>query len=418
MNVLYFLLGIVLGFFLHFWLGSKSRRRLRHLVNDLFQEKSSLDVTHVIRQEVLRLIQKAEDIQQELQIYQDLLDKTPVSYLEVDEENQLLWCNQQCKEVLSLQRWEPGQMRLLLELVRSYELDQLIENTRKFQQEQTQEWNYYSSISESEEKLRFIPVKATAYPLPKGKVGVFLENQQLAVEISQRQEQAFSDLTHELRTPLTSISLVAEALLRRTNYPEKRWVEQMLKEIKRLIDLIENWLDISYINENPHKHLNCQSLQLVDVILSAWQSLEPLAKEKSVRMEYEGPEYLYLNGDKSRLNRVFLNLLDNAIKFSPQESAILVKMIVSNTLVTVEIIDCGSGFVEQDLPIVFERLYRGDNSRTRQNLSHSNGNGLGLAIAQQIIQAHGGQIEAKNHPDTKGAQLVVKIPKKSFTAKS
>lgn len=122
--------------------------------------------------------------------------------------------------------------------------------------------------------------------------------------------------------------------------------------------------------------------------------------------------------------QVFLNLLDNALKHSPVEGEIVVSLDsdcckleesredeVSSIepQVIIDIVDSGTGFVSSDIPHVFERLYRGERSRNRK-ASDLSGSGLGLAIVQEIIQAHGGFIEAKNHPDLGGAWLRVKLP--------
>jgi two-component system phosphate regulon sensor histidine kinase PhoR len=140
-------------------------------------------------------------------------------------------------------------------------------------------------------------------------------------------------------------------------------------------------------------------------------------------LTYSGSETVWLRADKSRLTQVFLNLLDNSIKYSPFQGTICV--IVNQTMtetepkqVQINIIDSGPGFPAADLPHVFERLYRGDPARTRQPQSLSNsaaaprttGSGLGLAIVRQIVLAHGGSIKAMNHPETGGAWLQVELP--------
>ena len=89
-------------------------------------------------------------------------------------------------------------------------------------------------------EVRSLTLRTFSWPLPKGQVGVFLENRQPLVELSQNRYQWFSDLAHELRTPLTSIRLVAEALQGRLELPTRRWVDQLLNETNRLINLVHN----------------------------------------------------------------------------------------------------------------------------------------------------------------------------------
>jgi two-component system, OmpR family, phosphate regulon sensor histidine kinase PhoR len=445
MTIIAFILGVALGIGFYLWKQYQFKRQLAQILNsssDTVDLMTSLPSSSLIRREMSHLEGQCQSLKKELQTWQTLLEEAPIGYLKVDEENQLLWCNRQARELLKIDRWQPGQVRLLLELVRSYELDQLIEQTRASQTFQRQEWTYYPTSyhaprSDSPEpqkaKLSYeksIAIEAYSYFLGEGEVGVFLENRQPLVELSQSRDRAFSDLTHELRTPLTSISLVAEALQKRLSNPERRWVEQMSKETSRLIDLVQKWLDLSQMQETPHQYLSYQSVELRELIFNAWQTLAPLAQQKEITLTYTGPDACYLRADYARLTQVFLNLFDNGIKHSPASNSIRVEIeqlsfspkensnIESKTSeLEISIIDSGSGFSSSDLPYVFERLYRGDSSRARdaastltETLPYHTGSGLGLAIAQQIILAHDGSITAKNHPVTGGAWLQIKLP--------
>jgi two-component system phosphate regulon sensor histidine kinase PhoR len=354
-----------------------------------------------------------------------ILDQSPTGYLQVDGDNQLLWCNQQARQLLHIDRWQPGQIRLLLELVRSYELDQLIEHTRNSQTAQVRQWLYYPTQYAKNHKFfdsppscaKSLTLKASGFPLPDGQVGVFLENQQPLVELSRSRERVFSDLIHELRTPLTSISLLAEALQKRVEDKERRWLGQMLKEIERLMSLIEDWLEISKLQEDSSPYLNYQDLNLQSLVLSAWDSLKPLAEQKEISLEYRGAKTIILQGDETRLMQIFVNLFDNAIKHSPPRGLTRVEVTCplqkgKREEIVIHIIDCGGGFIEADLPHVFERLYRGESSRLRESSENKRrGSGLGLAIVQQFIQAHGGTIQAKNHPETGGAWMEIRLPR-------
>jgi len=266
-----------------------------------------------------------------------------------------------------------------------------------------------------------IALKGYSFPLSNQQVGVFIENRQPLVELSQSRDRTFSDLTHELRTPLTSISLVAENLLSRLQDPERRWVEQMLKETNRLTELVQEWLDLTQLQSAPNRALKYETIRLYDLVQSVWQTLEPIANRKGISLTYNGDRNLIISADRSRLIQVFLNLLDNAIKHNPPEKEILVQTALyipeqtSNIKqVKIDVIDSGVGFNASDLPYIFERLYRGEKSRVRSQkkltTSPSDGSGLGLTIVEQIIQAHGGAIAAKNHPEIGGAWLEIILP--------
>ncbi|BBA79641.1 two-component sensor histidine kinase [cyanobacterium endosymbiont of Rhopalodia gibberula] len=298
----------------------------------------------------------------------------------------------------------------MLELVRSCELDQLIEKTRNTQTAQVEKWVFDKTPYVNQVLVNggAITLKGRSYPLQNQAVAVFLKNQQSLTELSQSRDRVLSDLTHELRTPLPSIFLVAETL----QNSERRWVEQVLKETARLIHLVEDRLAVSEIENNLHQNLAYECLALDELILSAWQTLDPLTQKTQVTLDFNGSSEIQFLGDRSRLYQAFLNLLDNSFKHSPSGSTIQVnlKLCEINQAIEVDIIDCGSGFSGADLPYIFNRLYRGDPSRVRAGIypqSPRQGSGLGLAIAQEIVHAHGGSITAKNHPDPHGAWVKV-----------
>ncbi len=419
MAVLAFFLGLTIGMGLWFWQVNKIHRQLQQLLRALQGDSSkiSLPIFPHLRREITRQQQQREELQAQLKTYQELLQAAPLAYLQVDEENQLLWCNEQARQLLGLQRWEPGQVRLLLELVRSYELDQLIEQTRLEQQPQVREWVFHPACVNAAAMVdvRSLTLRASSWPLSTGQVGVFLENWQSLVEFSHTRNRWVSDLAHELRTPLTSIRLVVETLQEHLEPPLRRWVDRLVPEVDRLINLVQNWLELSQLEIDPSKQLSCQPVEARSLLHSVWQTLEPLARQKQIALAYSGPETLWLRADKCRLTQVFLNLFDNCIKYSPVSGTIWVevKIIPSNDSrdqVQFNIIDSGPGFPDSDLPHVFERLYRVDAARTRKPDSLNKGSGLGLAIVQQIVLAHGGSVKARNHPDTGGAWLQVALP--------
>jgi two-component system phosphate regulon sensor histidine kinase PhoR len=484
MTLLAFLLGLIIGIGFWFWQKRQLQRQLGQMLGSLQTDASStsLPVVSRLRREIALANEHREGLEEELQLWQRLLQVAPLGYLQVDEENQLLWCNEQARQLLQIDRWEPRQIRLLLELVRSFELDQLIEKTRQRQQPDIREWVFHPPCLDGAamSEVRSLTLRASSWPLPQGQVGVFLENRQPLVELSQSRNQWFSDLAHELRTPLTSIRLVAEALQGRLKPPASRWVEQLLHETNRLINLVQDWLELSNLEKNPSISLSYQPVELRSLIQSTWQTLEPLAQLHQLYLVYSGPDILWLRADEARLTQVFLNLFDNSIKHSPPGAEIWVDVtcfeaeeaedsktealgdrttptmplkptypvslsearhspaerdqLLSSSAsdheqaahlelekrgsIQIDIIDSGAGFSESDLPHVFERLYRGDASRHKQQTPveglatprGNTGSGLGLSIVLQIIQAHNGTVKASNHPETGGAWLQIKLP--------
>jgi two-component system phosphate regulon sensor histidine kinase PhoR len=372
-----------------------------------------------------------------------ILQAAPIGYLQVDEENQLVWCNDEANRLLRMNQALIGSVqrrRLLLEVARSYELDALIDETRHQQQPCQREWMLYQispdPLHPKEEPT--YPLRGYAIPLRGGNVGVFLENRQEAALLVQQRDRWTSDVAHELKTPLTSIRLVAETLQPRVEPSLKIWLDRLINETIRLSNLVEDLLNLSRLQGNQSQGLNRKPVDLPQLIQSAWRSLEPLAQVKQLTLDYQGPAQYLVNLDEPLFHRVLLNLIDNAIKHSPTSAPIYVRLAGAESTAEnagedststeddgfyLDIIDIGPGFNLKDLPHVFDRFYRADLSRSRSGLSPSSnpgqavlpvemsrGTGLGLAIVSQIVEAHGGTISAANHPDLGGAWLQLWLP--------
>ena len=393
--------------------------------------------------QIVRKATAAADTDQPMTSY-ELLQQAPVGYLEVDDENQLIWINPLASQMLDIpvidqdqEAVAPLTPRLLLELVRSFELDQLIEETRQAQRSCQQDWvlNLVSPDPINPNAGVAYPLRGHSVPLPNRHVGVFLENRQEAENLVQQRDRWTSDVAHELKTPLTSVRLVAETLRERVDPALVKWVDRLLNEILRLGNLVEDLLNLSRLERSGGTGLALKPVELPRLILAAWQSLEPLDETKHVQIAYEGPSELIVQLDEPLIHRVFINLIDNAIKFSPREGTIYVRATVESepstmvhdsaatlTQLRVDVIDEGGGFKESDLPYIFNRFYRADTSRARSSTeqyiplstqphdfasSGNTGTGLGLAISQQIAEAHGGKLLAQNHPETGGGWLSI-----------
>ena len=392
----------------------------------------------------------------------------------MDDENQLIQGNPPALELLNIQGYNSAEPRLLLELVRSYDLDALIQQARSIGRSCQAEWILYpASLNVTQvANLTPYPLRGYATPLQYGHVGVLLESRAEAQLLSQQRDRWTSDVAHELKTPLTSIRLVAEMLQPRLDPALRTWIDRLLKETIRLSTLVQEILDLSQLEATRTKPLRLSSINLPDLIKSAWLSLEPIATGKGIVLSYQGPEQLVIQGDDARLHRVLINLLDNSIKYTLPERPILLQLSLvqddsrtrrspSATSVQIDLIDGGTGFAEDDLPMVFERFYRADFSRTRlsselsgaavlqetvassrtldpgigthviqdtsemmaaertrgsmqpqaQPFQPSSGSGLGLAIVRQIVDLHHGTIAAKNHPEG-GAWIQIRLPQR------
>jgi two-component system, OmpR family, phosphate regulon sensor histidine kinase PhoR len=431
---LWFLLGLTIGLLLLGWYRYQLTSKLKQFTQDLSSDSvdAGLSLTSQLALAVAHHQRSGQQLERRLETWKQILNLAPIGYLQIDEENQLIWCNPHASQTLHIQTSDQDQPRLLLEWVRSYDLDSLVEQARDSQKLCQREWTFYAASVDAVNMSaqQAIPLRGVAFPLMGGDVGVFLENRQEAVTLAQQRDRWASDVAHELKTPLTSIRLVAETLQSRLEPPTRNWVDRLLKEAVRLSTLVQELLDLSQLEVSPNQRLNLKTIDLVNLIWAAWHSLEPLSSEKSLRLDYQGVDHLLIRGDESRLHRVFLNLFDNAIKYSHPQHPIVVCLSLhpqpskqATHEIQIDIIDAGQGFPEKSLQFVFDRFYRADPSRSRsgaewqptsdiasQPIQLSSGSGLGLAIVRQIVEAHHGSISAKNDPSTGGAWLQILLP--------
>ena len=444
MQLLWFLLGLSVGLSLLVWRRAAANVRLKVLLRK-FRAKSwsdSLSFDSKLSNAISGQERYITDLEDQLGEYRQILQSSPMGYIQVDDENQLIWCNAQASQLLDIDQpiREPvNSPQLLLELVRSYELDQLIDQTRQTQKPYQQEWILHSvspDPADLSERPSY-PLRGYGFPLSKGEVGVFLENRQEIFMLTQQRDRWTSDVAHELKTPLTSIRLVAETLKPRVDPSLQGWLDRLLNEAIRLGNLVEDVLNLSRLEGQNFQGLNTKVVDLPHLIQVAWQSLEPLARVKHLQLNYHGPDRLLMQLDESLMHRALINLMDNAVKYSPPRQLIEVRVSDEEgqdlwghaicQRIIIEIIDAGCGFLEKDLPYIFDRFYRADPARSRISQNSglipkscsdppvegaSSGTGLGLAIVRQIVEAHQGTVLAHNHPDTGGGWLKIYLPGK------
>jgi len=353
------------------------------------------------------------DHESERQLWENIIESAPIGYIQVDQDNHLNIFNQRAATMLRIMNHQQGLLRksFLLQVIRSYELDHLIEQTRSQSRGFQVDWVFHPAIPDPVDPVpqQGRPIRAYSIYLEHGQIGIFLEDRQEAIAIAQQRDRWTSDVAHELKTPLTAIRLVAETLESRVEPSARIWLERLLSEIERLTNLVKDLLDLGQMDVGIEPHLQISEVNLADLVRTVWTTLEPLANRKQVSLQYIGDETLTLQIDESRIYRLFLNLLDNSIKHSPALQHITIKTNIVGSQVHIETIDAGEGFPEDVLSHIFERFYRVESSRTRSGLDHG-GSGLGLAIAHQIVLLHKGTITASNHPDVGGAWVTITLP--------
>ncbi len=225
----------------------------------------------------------------------------------------------------------------------------------------------------------------------------------LAMTLNQtfgRLEQAFqlerqftSDASHELRTPLSIMQSEATLALKKDRSKEEyqKSIVSISQEITHMTSVINKLLFLSRIDGGKDK-LNLTSVNLSELLLDLASNVEALCEEKSLHFNCEIDEYIYVEGDKVKLRELFLNLIDNAIKFTQSGGKISLSVAKNENQAVITVSDTGIGIGEGHLPHIFKRFYRIDKTSSTENSS----SGLGLAICKHIAEMHKGKIQVKS----------------------
>jgi two-component system sensor histidine kinase ResE len=204
-----------------------------------------------------------------------------------------------------------------------------------------------------------------------------------------------ANVSHELRTPLTLIQGYAEALEEGLAVDEEARQEMVgiiREETNRLKRLVSDLLDLSKM-QSGNLQLTLNSINLPSLLERATHPFRPLAREQKIQLKLQlGQQLPEIIGDEDRLAQVLINLLDNALRYTPEGGAIELGVAAKGKGVEIWVQDSGSGISPQEVPYIFERFFKVDKSRRRD----SAGTGLGLAIAKSIIQAHGGTFRVES----------------------
>ncbi len=304
----------------------------------------------------------------------------------VDEQDQVIMVNTAARRILGIREAAPLG-KTFIEVVRDHELAQMVHDARGLPGASTR-------IVELGEPWRY--VRATAKPLAGEQAGqIVLVVQDLSElrRLEMVRREFVANVSHELRTPLASLKALTETLQEGAiDDPQaaKMFLGRVQVEVDGLSQLVQELLELSRI-ESGRVALRRETTDVVQLVRQAAERLQPLAGRQGIGLSVQaepGLPELFIDGD--RVQQVIINLVHNAIKFTPPGGQVTVAMRASSEGVEVSVSDTGLGISPEDLPRIFERFYKGDRSRS------GGGTGLGLAIAKHTIQAHGGRIWAES----------------------
>jgi two-component system phosphate regulon sensor histidine kinase PhoR len=218
-----------------------------------------------------------------------------------------------------------------------------------------------------------------------------------------------ANVSHELKTPITAIKGSVETLLDGAvddKQNAQRFLDIIARQSDRLNAIIEDLLALSRIEQDEEQAgIALQRTRLRDVFLNTMQACQVKAQSKGITLEMDCPDDLEANINAALLEQALINLIDNAIKYSPTKGQVLINASRKPSSIAIKVQDWGSGIPQEHLPRLFERFYRVDKARSRK----LGGTGLGLAIAKHIVQAHDGQISVESTPG-KGSTFTVHLP--------
>ncbi len=222
-------------------------------------------------------------------------------------------------------------------------------------------------------------------------------------EVEKMKKDFISNVSHELKTPLTAIKGFAETLEGRLEDENRRYLEIIRRHTERLINIVN---DLLFLHEVEEAHLmEIEDINLIELLKELLEIFEGKLREKNLELEFKAePELPFLRGDRFKLEQLFLNLIDNAIKYT-EKGKITVEVKKSDPYLSVMIEDTGIGIAEEHLSRIFERFYVVSKSRARS----AGGTGLGLSIVKHIALLHGGKVNVES-VEGKGSRFTVLLP--------
>jgi signal transduction histidine kinase len=221
-----------------------------------------------------------------------------------------------------------------------------------------------------------------------------------------------ADASHELRTPLTIIRGELESLIQMPSLPAPVMdgVGSALEESARMAKIVHSLMTISRLDCGDEK-IELVPVDLIEIVRVTLEHMSLLAEEKHISLRIQSGQPTYVTGDPMRLKQIVVNLVDNAIKYTPEGGDVTVSLSAEKKMAVIEVSDTGIGIPAASLPLVFDRFYRTDRARSRE----SGGIGLGLSIVKAICDVHDGAASVKS-VEGKGTTVRIELPLLLLTA--
>ncbi|MGJ7912797.1 two-component system histidine kinase PnpS [Neobacillus sp. LXY-1] len=298
--------------------------------------------------------------------------------------------------------------KLYYEVIEQKEICQIVAEVFRTEQKVNKQLMIPLEIQRKYFVVYGIPIIGTNH-VWKGVLLVFHDITELK-NLEQMRKDFVANVSHELKTPITSIKGFTETLLDGAmNNKEtlEAFLSIILKESIRLQTLVHDLLELSKIEQQGFI-LNIQKVDLYHLLNDVMTLLDGKAQAKNIDLQfYCNLSEVTVDGDRDRLKQVFINLISNAIIYTPPNGIVKVYLLEQVEEVRIHVLDTGIGINKEEIPRIFERFYRVDRDRSR----NSGGTGLGLAIVKHLVEAHHGNISVKSDLG-KGSEFIIELPKK------
>jgi two-component system phosphate regulon sensor histidine kinase PhoR len=352
------------------------------------------------------------NLDQERQQLLVVLEAMAEAVIAVDVRRRLLFANDSANQLFGLAAASVG--RLVPELIRGPQVQDAVEATLRLTSPDAYEaeLSLASRDPTARSHNRHLSVRGTPLPGRPSPGAVFVFHDVTELRRLERMRQDFvANASHELKTPLASIKAYTETLLDWALHDESvnsLFLERIDEQVERLNQLILDLLSLARI-ESGWEAFDHGPLCLIPMLDSCVAAHRGRAETKNLSLTFDpgglGPETFVL-ADEEAVRQIIDNLIDNAIKYTPENGSVSVSCLCDHDVVCIEVADTGIGIPRDDLPRIFERFYRVDKARSRE----LGGTGLGLSIVKHLMQSIGGQIDVSSRVGA-GSKFTVALPR-------
>ncbi len=346
---------------------------------------------------------KISELERRSSLTRAILESMVEGVIAIDKDARILSINPSIEKIFGISKDE-SEGRIFLEAIRNNDISEIIDNVLKKGEFASHQLSLLWPV-QKDLKINATPIFEKGLPI--GCLLVIYDITQIR-KLETMRSDFIANVSHELKTPLTSIKGFVETLLEGALEDKengRHFLKIIQDHVNRLDSLVNDLLDLSYL-ESKEAFLKKEDIKLKVLVDDVLAGFTPQVKKKAVEAINELSSDIKIKADKDKINQVFTNLIDNAIKFNRQKGSVKIYSQDVNNKVKIIVEDSGSGIPAKDLPRIFERFYRVDKARSRE----LGGTGLGLSIVKHIVELHKGDVGVES-TEGLGSKFWFSLPK-------